>query len=147
MKILVGAFTILTVLLVTLFSSSGFAKKVDPTGVWNYTLSDSSVKGMCPMGGDGSGSLSITDQGNGKYSIKYVKGMTCKPAKVCVLPGTCSGSECNFSTTVAVDSEGGKVTNTAKLSFKGGHALGSGKSEYVHPAMKCSWTYLLMLTK
>lgn len=102
---------------------------------------------MCPMGGNGSGSITIMDEGGGSYSLKYMKGMVCNPADVCVLPGSCDGTECIFSTTVTVDNEGGQVTNTAKFTFEANHALGSGSSVYKHPKMTCSWTYLLMLTK
>lgn len=147
MKSLLGAISIVSFLVVMLFSSICIAANVNPTGTWNFTLTDSAVKGMCPMGGNGSGKISIVDNGNGKYEVKYLKGMGCRPASVCVLPGTCDGSECVFSTTVAVDSEGGKVTNTAKLRFDGNQAKGSGGSQYTHPAMKCSWSYLLTLTK
>ncbi len=127
--------------------SNIFAKDANPTGVWNFSLTDSAVSGMCPMGTNGSGSITIMDEGGGAYSLKYLQGMVCNPADVCVLPGSCDGAECVFSTTVTVDNEGGQVTNTAKFTFEANHALGSGSSVYKHPKMTCSWTYLLMLTK
>ncbi len=147
MKSLLGAISIVSFIIVVLFSSWCLAANLDPSGTWNFNLSDSQVEGMCPMGGDGRGSLSITEKGNGKYVLKYLKGMGCRPTKVCILSGSCNGSECVFSTTVGVDSEGGKVTNTAKLQFDGNRAKGSGVSQYSHPSMSCSWSFLLILNK
>ncbi len=123
------------------------AQAFDPTGTWKFTQSDSSVSGVCPMGGNGTGTMTITDAGGGKYALKYLSGMVCNPASVCVLSGTCHSSKCVFQTTVPVDDEGGKVINTANFTFDAGHAVGSGSSVYRHPGMQCSWTFLLMLTK
>lgn len=147
MKSLSGAISIASFFIVVFFSATCFAASSAPIGTWNFNLSDSSVKGMCPMGGDGRGKLSIMDDGNGKYVLKYLKGMGCSPAKVCVLSGSCNGSECIFSTTVRVDNEGGKVTNTAQLRFDGKQVHGSGKSQYLHPSMTCSWSFVLTLNK
>ena len=122
------------------------AGDVDLSGTYDFILSDTVVKGPCPMGKDGTGQLTIEKSGNG-YVIKYIKGMVCNPPNVCVLAGSCNGDECKFVTTVPVDNEGGKVTNTANLKFIKNHAVGSGGCVYIHPKMTCSWTYILTLTK
>lgn len=127
--------------------TAGQVSAEDIAGDWNYAISESSVSGMCPMGRDGTGALVIADEGDGNYNLGYIKGMTCRPAAVCHLKGQCEGNECVFTVTLPVDNEGGKVTNSASISFDNGHGLGSGKSVYTHPAMRCSWTYLLMLTR
>lgn len=147
MKTLAGVIFIVSFSIAAAFSSSYADAKADPVGEWNFNLSDSTVKGMCPMGGDSRGKLSIMKKGNGKYLLKYLHGMSCRPAKVCSLSGTCKGAECVFSNTVRVDSEGGKVTNSATLRFQGKQAKGSGKSLYSHPAMSCSWAFSLSLKK
>jgi hypothetical protein len=92
------------------------------SGKWKFTNSNSITQGMCPMGGNGSGTLTIADKSNGRYTIKYLKGMVCRPPTVCVLPGKCNGPDCTFSVTVPVDSDDGKVTNSAKLTFAYGIA-------------------------
>ncbi len=125
----------------------GLAEAFDPSGNYQYILSDSSISGPCPMGQDGRGTLTIQKSGAG-YTIKYLKGMTCNPASVCILSGSCQGKVCSFSRTVKVDNEGGTVTNSADFTFDKNHANGKGSSVYKHPGgMQCTWTYLLMLTK
>ena len=122
------------------------AEDFDPSGTWNFNLSGTVVSGPCPMGKDGKGQLTIEKSGDG-YVIKYLKGMVCSPPNVCVLYGTCNGRECKFSTTVPVDNEGGKVTNSADLTFIMNHAEGTGGCVYKHPKMLCTWDYALTLTK
>lgn len=121
---------------------------VDPTGTWNFVLSGSQVAGMCPMGGDGGGTLNIGGQSDALV-IQYITGMTCAPPEVCVLFGSCQGSRCMFSTTVTVDDEGGKVTNSADLTLVSPDRMeGTGGSVYVHPeGFTCSWAYNLTLTR
>lgn len=136
------------VFLIIISFSISSAGNINPTGNWKFTLYESSVSGMCPMGRDGKGSLVITKRGNRKYTLKYVKGMTCDPNDVCVLKGSCEGAVCIFSTTVTVDNEGGSVTNSNELRFDGGVVRGAGQSVYKHPSgMTCSWTYKLTLDK
>lgn len=126
---------------------AGLAQEVDPTGDYSFTLTDMKVAGDCPMGPKNSGTLSILKEGGG-YLLTYIKGMECRPPSVCVLKGTCKGPECIFSTTVKVDSEGGTVTNWARLRFRDGKATGPGKSVYSHPSgFRCTWNYVVTMTK
>ncbi len=136
----------LFVALLLLSASWAAAEDFDPSGTYDFILSGTVVDGPCPMGTDGKGQLTIEKSGEG-YVIKYLKGMVCQPPDVCVLMGTCEGRVCKFSTTVPVDNEGGKVTNSADLTFIMNHAEGSGSCVYRHPKMTCTWTYALTLTK
>ncbi|WP_028580997.1 hypothetical protein [Desulfogranum japonicum] len=126
---------------------AGLAYGSGITGNWNFSISNSKVEGFCPMGGNTSGTLAIFDKGKGKYVLKFVSGMSCSPPRVCILKGTCSGTDCTFSTTVPVDNQGGKVTNSAKLHFSGNSASGTGKSIYQQSGMRCTWSYALKLSK
>lgn len=143
-RLFLGAF-----LLVTAMAGQVLAEDANPVGNWNFILSESQVQGMCPMGGDGTGTLTIKDMGEDGLAITYLQGMTCDPPEVCELPGFCSGNECVFSTTVEVDDEGGEVTNTAELQVIAPHHMeGTGSSVYKHPSgFTCTWTYLLTLTR
>ena len=124
-----------------------WAQDMDPVGRYSFTLTDMKVAGDCPMGQDNSGRLSIIKEGPG-YVLTYIEGMECRPPSVCTLGGRCKGPECAFSTTVQVDDEGGKVTNSVTLRFNGGNASGPGKSVYKHPSgFTCAWTYLVTLTR
>ncbi len=126
---------------------ASWAQDIDPVGRYSFTLTDIKIAGDCPMGPDNSGRLSILQQGDG-YILTYIEGMKCRPAAVCTLKGRCQGRVCTFSTTVQVDNEGGKVTNSARLRFDGGSASGEGKSVYRHPSgFQCTWTYLVTLTR
>ena len=141
------AVTVLLAALFLLAACAALAADTDLSGDYNFILSDSVVKGPCPLGQDGQGSLKISKSDAG-YTLGYLKGMVCNPPNVCVLSGTCDGGHCIFSTTVVVDNEGGAVTNTADLTFDGNHALGTGSCVYKHPeGMQCTWTYFLTLTK
>jgi len=146
MRVLTMLLTMAALLLTA--SIPGLAKPVlNPAGTYRFVLSNSSVQGKCPMGRNGAGTLGIVKTPKG-YSLQYLRGMTCRPASVCVLYGGCRGGACLFSTTVTVDSEGGKVTNTAKLRFAGRGGNGTGRSVYRHPSgFSCTWTYSLLLTK
>ncbi len=126
---------------------AGIAHGGGITGNWNFSISESKVEGVCPMGGNTSGALAIREQDKGTYSMQYLSGMSCSPPSVCILKGTCSGAGCRFSTTVPVDNQGGKVTNTARLRFSGSSATGSGKSVYRQSGMQCSWSYTLTLRR
>ena len=121
----------------------------NPSGNWNFSLYESAVSGMCPMGQDGSGTLTILDQGGGALTLQYVTGMQCDPSDVCVLFGACDGNLCAFSTEVTVDDEGGKVTNSAELTLVApNHLEGVGSSVYQHPqGFTCSWSYMLTLSR
>lgn len=112
------------------------AQAFNPTGTWKFTLSDSAISGMCPMGNNGIGTLIISKAEGGKYILKYASGMACSPGSVCILSWSCQSGKCSFQTTIPVDNEGGKVTNSEKFTFNGGHASGAGSSIYRHP--KCS---------
>jgi hypothetical protein len=124
------------------------AEDVDPTGSWRVARSNSKTVGMCPMGGDGSGVLEI-EKAAGGLTLTYGEGMACRPAEVCRLTGSESGGTYTFTTTVPVDDEGGKVTNTAELVFtSAASANGSGSSRYVHPeGFSCTWTFDLTLSR
>jgi hypothetical protein len=141
-RFLVSVFVVAVLLSAPLAAAEDF----DPSGTYNFDLSGTVVTGPCPMGKDGKGQLTIEKSGDG-YVIKYLKGMVCNPPNVCVLTGSCKGRECKFSTTVPVDNEGGKVTNTAHLTFIMNHAEGTGGCVYQHPKMRCAWDYALTLTK
>ena len=119
----------------------------DPSGEWNFSLSNSKVKGMCPMGGNSNGVLEIENRGGGQYTLRYISGMTCSPAQVCILHGSCNGSDCMFRNSVSVDNQGGKVANSADLHFDSDAASGPGKSQYIHPAMSCSWDFTMTLSR
>ena len=143
--------TVLAVVVFLLFAAvtggTVQAQAFDPVGRYDFTLTDSRIKGTCPMGQDNSGSLSIVKTAGG-YALTYVQGMVCSPPKVCHLPGQCRGNECTFSTTVPVDNEGGKVTNSAKLRFEGRGATGRGRSVYRHPSgYQCTWDYKITMTR
>jgi hypothetical protein len=62
-----------TIVIMTLYfgympASNIFAKDANPSVVWNFSLTDSSVSGMCPMASNGTGSITIMDEGGGAYS-------------------------------------------------------------------------------
>lgn len=120
----------------------------DPTGLWKVVRSNSKTAGPCPMGGDGSGQLTIERAGDG-LALTYGEGMSCRPAEVCRLTGSKNGKTYNFTTTVPVDNEGGKVTNAAELEFESADAAtGSGSSRYVHPeGFSCTWTFDITLSR
>ena len=140
-------FVLVLAIVVCLAVGPAWGEEADISGDYNFILSDSDSSGPCPMGGDGSGSLTISKTASG-YALGYIKGMVCRPAEVCALTGTCDGNRCVFTTTVTVDNEGGTVTNKADLTFEQNHAVGSGGTVYKHPSgMQCSWSYLLTLTK
>jgi hypothetical protein len=124
------------------------AGDLDPTGVWKVARSNSKTAGPCPMGGDGSGELTIEQAGDG-FTLSYGEGMSCRPAEVCRLTGSKTGGTYSFTTTVPVDSEGGKVTNAAELEFESATAAaGSGSSKYVHPeGFSCTWTFDITLSR
>ena len=75
--------------------------------------------------------------------------MSCRPAEVCRLTGSERGGTYTFTTTVPVDEEGGKLTNTAELEFTSANAAaGSGSSKYVHPeGFSCTWTFDIALSR
>ena len=75
--------------------------------------------------------------------------MTCRPPEVCRLSGSENDGTYTFTTTVPVDDEGGKVTNTAELVFTSANAAqGSGSSRYVHPeGFSCTWTFDITLSR
>jgi hypothetical protein len=124
------------------------AGTVDPAGEWTITRSNSRTSGPCPMGSNGAGELTI-DKSGGAFTLTYGKGMTCSPVEVCKLAGSASGGVYTFTTTVQVDEEGGKVTNSLKLSFdSASSANGKGSSKYVHPSgMTCLWTFDVALSR
>jgi hypothetical protein len=124
------------------------AGDLDPTGVWKVTRSNSKAAGPCPMGGNGSGELKIEEADWG-FTLTYGEGMTCRPAEVCRLASSETEGTYTFTTTVPVDDEGGKVTNTAVLEFtSAAAAAGSGSSKYVHPeGFSCTWTFDIALSR
>jgi hypothetical protein len=123
------------------------AGAMSPVGTYKFVRSHMAVQGRCPLGPNPPGTLTIARAKKG-YVLRYIKGPRCRPASVCVLYGTCRGATCMFSTTVRVDNEGGKVTNSAALKFAGNGATGSGRSVYRHPSgFTCTWTFQLRLTK
>jgi hypothetical protein len=134
--------------MILLGGTAATAGDPDPTGEWRVTRSNSKTVGMCPMGGNGSGKLSIEKTG-GQLTLTYGEGMTCRPAEVCRLTGSESGGTHTFTTTVPVDDEGGKVTNTAVLDFTSATAAtGTGSSKYVHPeGFSCTWTFDVALSR
>jgi hypothetical protein len=72
-----------------------------PTGVWQFTRSNSKTAGPCPMGGDGSGELTIEESAGG-LTLTYGEGMTCRPVEVCRLTGSSkyvhpSGFRCTWT--------------------------------------------------
>lgn len=146
-----GVLVCLSVLLAILLGGTGAAAgDLDPTGVWQVTRSNSKTVGLCPMGGDGGGELTV-EKTPGGLTLTYGEGMTCRPAEVCRLSGSKSeGTDTfSFSTTVPVDDEGGKVTNTVDLEFtSASSAAGTGSSKYVHPeGFSCTWTFDIALTR
>ena len=144
-----GAFACVSVLsMILLGATAAVADDLDPTGVWKVARSNSRTAGPCPMGGDGSGELSIERAGDG-FTLAYGEGMSCRPAEVCRLTGSKTGGIYTFTTTVPVDNEGGKVTNTAELEFESATAAaGSGSSRYVHPeGFSCTWTFDIALSR
>ena len=130
-------------------AAPAMADDAAPTGQWDFLLTQSRVQGSCPMGGDGSGTLTILDQGGGALVIQYLTGMACSPGEVCILFGACDGSHCVFSTTAPVDDDGGTVTNSADLLLMSpGRMEGAGGSVYTHPSgFSCTWDYMLTLTR
>ena len=144
-----GALVFWSVLSMTLLGGTvATAGDLDPTGVWKVTRSNSKTAGPCPMGGNGSGELRI-GEAEGGLTLTYGEGMTCRPAEVCRLAGSESGGTYTFATTVPVDDEGGKVTNTAELEFSSAMAAaGRGSSKYVHPeGFSCTWTFDISLSR
>jgi hypothetical protein len=143
-----GALVWVSVFSLALLGGTAAAADPDPTGVWKVTRSNSKKMGPCPMGGDGSGELRIEAAGGG-FTLTYGEGMTCRPIEVCRLTGSESGGTYRFTTTVPVDDEGGKVTNTAELEFSSvTAAAGSGASKYVHPeGFSCTWTFDISLSR
>lgn len=121
---------------------------LDPTGTWKATRSNSKTLGPCPMGGNGSGDLVIEKAAEG-LTLTYGQGMTCRPAEVCRLTGSKNEGTYTFTTTVPVDDEGGKVTNTAEIEFMSETvASGRGSSKYVHPeGFSCTWTFDIALSR
>ena len=143
-----GAFVFVSVLsMILLGGTAATADDLDPTGVWKVARSNSKTAGPCPMGGDGSGELNIERAGDG-FTLTYGEGMSCRPAEVCRLTGSKTGGTYTFTTTVPVDNEGGKVTNTAELEFESATAAaGTGSSKYVHPeGFSCTWTFDITLS-
>ena len=146
-----GVLVCFSALLALLVGGAGAdAGDIDPTGVWQVTRSSSKTVGMCPMGGDGGGELTI-EKTPGGLTLTYGAGMTCNPAEVCRLTGSKTGGTdaFRFSTTVPVDHEGGRVTNTLDLEFASATAAaGSGSSKYLHPeGFSCTWTFDVTLTR
>jgi len=144
-----GALVCVSVLSMTLLGGTAAAAgDLDPTGVWKATRSNSKTMGPCPMGGNGGGELRI-EASTGGFTLTYGEGMTCRPAEVCRLAGSESGGTYTFATTVPVDDEGGKVTNTAVLEFSSATAAaGRGSSKYVHPeGFSCTWTFDISLSR
>jgi hypothetical protein len=133
---------------IVLGASPGAPGEVDPIGTWNVVRSASHSAGPCPMGGNGKGQLTIA-RADGVLTLTYGKGMTCRPAAVCKLTGSVAKGVYTFTTTVPVDNEGGKVTNSAELKFASGTtASGKGSSRYVHPSgITCTWTFTLALSR
>lgn len=144
-----GALVFWSVLSMTLLGGTvATAGDLDPTGVWKVTRSDSKTAGPCPMGGNGSGELKI-EEAEGGLTLTYGEGMTCRPAEVCRLTSSETEGTYTFTTTVPVDDEGGKVTNTAVLDFTSATAAaGTGTSKYVHPeGFSCTWTFDIALSR
>ncbi len=145
MKSLAVLLTVAAVLM-TMFIPAP-AGAMNPVGNYRFIRSHQAVKGRCPLGRGGPGTLSIARAKKG-YVMRYLRGVTCRPASVCVLYGSCRGVRCMFSTTVTVDNEGGKVTNTAALRFAGHGATGAGRTVYRHPSgFTCTWTFQIRLMK
>ena len=144
-----GAFAcVLALSMILLGATAAVADDLDPAGVWKVARSNSRTAGPCPMGGDGSGELTIEQAGAG-FTLTYGEGMSCRPAEVCRLTGSKTGGTYTFTTTVPVDNEGGKVTNTAELRLESATAAaGSGSSKYVHPeGFSCTWTFDITLSR
>ena len=147
MKTLVVSF-VWALSFVILYATSAAPADVDPTGSWNVVRGASKRVGPCPAGSNGKGELTIT-RVSGVPTLTYGKGMRCRPGPVCILPGSVSKGLYTFTTTVAVDNEGGKVTNSAEIRFTSSKAgRGKGSSKYVHPSgISCTWTFDLTLSR
>ena len=144
-----GALVCVSVFSVILvFGVAAGAEDLDPTGAWQVARSNSKTMGPCPMGGNGGGELEIEKEAGG-FTLTYGDGMTCRPAEVCRLTGSETDGTYSFTTTVAVDGEGGKVTNAAEIQFTSGTAAtGTGSSKYVHPeGFSCTWTFDIALSR
>jgi hypothetical protein len=139
---------VLALSLILLGAAGATAADPDPTGVWKAKRSNSKSAGPCPMGGDGSGELTI-EKAAGGLTLTYGEGMTCRPAEVCRLTGSQAGRIFTFATTVRVDGEGGEVTNSAELEFTSAAAgTGRGSSKYSHPeGFSCTWTFDITLSR
>jgi len=141
------AWLLIALLVAVALGPVSWAGEVNPAGEYDFVLFQSSLSGTCPLGRDGQGRLTVEKSETG-YRIQYLQGMTCRPETVCILSGSCRGDRCTFTTTVKVDDDGGKVTNSAELTFSGRQAQGKGRSVYNHPSgFQCTWTYLLTLTR
>lgn len=134
--------------MILLGATAATAGDLDPTGAWQATRSNSKTVGPCPMGGNGSGEIKIEEAAGG-FTLTYGKGMTCRPTEVCHLTGSETEGTYTFTTTVPVDDEGGKVTNSAELEFTSATAgVGTGSSKYVHPeGFSCTWTFDIALRR
>jgi hypothetical protein len=145
-RLVCGSVLVLSV--IALGAALGSAGAPDPAGTWQVVRSNSKSAGPCPMGSNGKGELTITRVGDA-LTLTYGKGMTCRPPEVCKLAGSVAKGTYTFTTTVPVDREGGKVTNSAEIRFASAAAgSGKGSSKYVHPSgMRCTWTFDLALSR
>lgn len=128
-------------------------KPIDPkliniAGTWNYTASASVVTGVCPPGGPGSGTCTITKSGD-TYTLKILSGRVCKPVSMCTFAGQLSGNNLTLSNTDIVDSEKGAVTNALGLLVVSNEFIdGRSSSRYVHPqGFECQWSNTMTLDR
>ena len=135
-------------LVVALLASPTLGMAADVAGTWSYEASDSWKKGPCPTGGDGSGKLEMTPDGDA-VTLVFVSGRKCRPESMCTFEGTLSGSELVVSNEAKVDDEGGMVKNEIKLTLSGDDsASGTSESSYTHPGgMECRWGSKVTLTR
>jgi hypothetical protein len=143
---------LLTLLVVGTSSAGPIAEKLAPaprdlTGTWSCSLSHVRVSGICPPAPKQSGTCEIRKT-DGAYTLVYASGFRCSPKAACTF--SCSESQGRLSCENAgpADSEGGRYAT--KLVFDlstDAPALGTGRSTYAIPGMRCEWKTSLTLTR
>ncbi len=119
----------------------------DLSGSWNYTTSGNWVVGLCPLGQDASGTLTITQTGN-TATMVINSGMVCDPASMCIYAGTVAENVYTFSNSAVVDGEGGMAYNTVVLiASSATEAAGNDVSSYVLNEFSCSWGFNISISR
>jgi hypothetical protein len=119
----------------------------DLAGTWSCSLSHVRVSGICPPTPKQSGTCEIR-KADGAYTLVYASGFRCSPKAACTFSCSVSEGKLTCDNAGAADNEGGRYATELVFDLGAGTpALGTGKSTYQGPGMRCEWKTRLTLTR